>query len=740
MLFGARQFSIAVWCVAALALAAGCGDSSSHRTATPTLVPTATATQSHTPSPTATATAAATATSSHSPTPSATFTATPSATPSASPTPPSSPLPVGLAALTDFDALARLRPPGVRVEQISSYDRSGGNGDLGVGPDTVALLRLLGIEPVELDNSYLYREGERYVIFDERGPGVVYRIWMTGLDSLLRGALGGDIEFEFDDEPVARVQLTRTEFFSGEQAPFLSPLVGNSVASAGGFYSVLPMPFAQRLRITTSTVPNWVHISFARLPSDQVITSFDPSGDTSGAAALLAAAGTAPPGTPPTLHAEIDLAVAAHGEAVLWERDGPGTVLRLELLAPAASEIPLGLRLQAYWDGASEPQVDAPLDDLFGAGLGPAARSLAFGRDGDRFYFYFAMPFRAGARLVLRNDGDESFTGWQLRLAATDAPPPSDAALFHARAAAARVEPDERDYVLLDTEGTGHVVAIVMQAACGGVGRCELPPLTGIDGAHLEGDERIAVDGSRYPQIHGTGLEDFFNGGFYFAGGPVVLATHGNPVQAPTSTRRPGLNLRSAYRLLLGDAIPFASRIRLAIEHGPVNDVPAEMSSLVLYYAIDTPTLIETDRIAIGTTESEAAHAFAAQGRTDRVLRSAFRGDDSDVELERAGLDAVRTTFRIAVAATNRGVRLRRLADIGSGAQTAAVLVDGRPAGTWSTADVNPILRWAELDFDIPAALTAGSDTLTITLDATDSPTPWTAFEYTAFSYATAPH
>lgn len=293
--------------------------------------------------------------------------------------------------------------------------------------------------------------------------------------------------------------------------------------------------------------------------------------------------------------------------------------------------------------------------------------------------------------------------------------------------------------MLLDTEGTGHVVAVVMQAACGEAGHCELPPLTGIDGAHLEGDERIAVDGSRYPQIHGTGLEDFFNGGFYFAGGPVVLATHGNPVQASTSTRRPGINLRSAYRLLLGDAIPFARHIRLAIEHGPINDVPAEMSSLVLYYAIDAPTLIETDRIAIGAAESEAEHAFAAEGRTDRDLRSAFRGDDSDVELERAGLEAVRTSFRIAVAASNRGVRLRRLADIGGGAQAAAVLVDGRPAGTWSTADVNPILRWAELDFDIPAALTAGRDTLTITLDATDSPTPWTAFEYTAFSYAAAP-
>jgi hypothetical protein len=39
-----------------------------------------------------------------------------------------------------------------------------------------------------LDNSYPYRDGERYVIFDQLGPGVVYRIWMTGLDAISRGA------------------------------------------------------------------------------------------------------------------------------------------------------------------------------------------------------------------------------------------------------------------------------------------------------------------------------------------------------------------------------------------------------------------------------------------------------------------------------------------------------------------------------------------------------------------------
>ncbi len=437
----------------------------------------------------------------------------------------------------------------------------------------------------------------------------------------------------------------------------------------------------------------------------------------------------------PTREDEVDLDVAPGAAQAVWETGGAGAILRLELTAPAGAEIPLGLRLQAFFDGASAAQFDAPLDDLFGASLGPAARSLAFGRDGDRFYFYFPMPYRRGARLSLLNQGEQRFAGWRIRVASTTAAPSPRAAILHARSASARHEPDGRDYILLDTAGTGHVVAVVLTAGCGDAGRCQLEQLPGIDGAHLEGDERVSIDGSRYPQIHGTGLEDFFNGGFYFLGGPVTLPTHGNPAQAPTSPRRPGLNLRSAYRLFLGDAIPFSSHIRLGIEHGPVNDVPAEMSSLVLYYAIDEPTLIETDHIEIGSATSESAHQLAAEGRVNRTLRSAFRGDDSDVEIEAAGIEAARTSFRVAVTPDNRGVRLRRLADIGLGRQAATVLVDGQAAGTWYTADVNPLLRWADLDFDIPAALTAGREAIDVTLDATQSPTPWTSFAYTALSY-----
>ena len=146
-----------------------------------------------------------------------------------------------------------------------------------------------------------------------------------------------------------------------------------------------------------------------------------------------------------------------------------------------------------------------------------------------------------------------------------------------------------------------------------------------------------------------------------------------------------------------------------------MNDVPAEMSSLVLYYAIDEPTLIETDRIEIGSGRVRG-RARARRGRARRPRRCVRRSAATTATSRSKRRESRRRarSFRVAVDPGNRGVRLRRLADIGLGRQSATVLVDGQAAGTWYTADVNPLLRWADLDFDVPARLTRGRDAIDV--------------------------
>ena len=59
-------------------------------------------------------------------------------------------------------------------------------------------------------------------------------------------------------------------------------------------------------------------------------------------------------------------------------------------------------------------------------------------------------------------------------------------------------------------------------------------------------------------------------------------------------------------------------------------------------------------------------------------------------------------------------------------------LTNGAFEGFWQTSEVNPFLRWADLDFEVPAALTQEQAMREIEIDARESPAPWTAFEYVA--------
>ena len=61
--------------------------------------------------------------------------------------------------------------------------------------------------------------------------------------------------------------------------------------------------------------------------------------------------------------------------------------------------------------------------------------------------------------------------------------------------------------------------------------------------------------------------------------------------------------------------------------------------------------------------------------------------------------------------------------------------VDGAFAGIWQTSEVNGVLRWAEIELELPAVLTAGKSRIAIEIDATASPVPWHAFDYTALSH-----
>jgi hypothetical protein len=95
------------------------------------------------------------------------------------------------------------------VEQISSYDTTGGNND--------------GFSGMY---SYLRKEDGKLILADLKGPGVINRIWTPTPSE-------DTVEFFFDGEPEPRIRIRFIDLFSGEVYPFIHPVAGNEV---GGYY------------------------------------------------------------------------------------------------------------------------------------------------------------------------------------------------------------------------------------------------------------------------------------------------------------------------------------------------------------------------------------------------------------------------------------------------------------------------------------------------------------------------
>ena len=123
--------------------------------------------------------------------------------------------------LSRIDLLPRFQQNEI-VKQVSSYDTTGGNDDGFSGK-----------------YSYTRKEGEKLVIADLKGPGVIQRIWTPTPTE-------DTIQFYFDGETIPRIELKFIDLFSGKQYPFQRLVVGNEV---GGYYCYLPVPYKSSCKI-----------------------------------------------------------------------------------------------------------------------------------------------------------------------------------------------------------------------------------------------------------------------------------------------------------------------------------------------------------------------------------------------------------------------------------------------------------------------------------------------------------
>jgi len=471
------------------------------------------------------------------------------------------------------------------VEQISSYDRKGGNND--------------GFEG---DWSYIRRNKDSsLVIFEASGKGVIERIWTPT-------PTNDTLDFYFDGAARPSFSIMYNDLFSGKISPFLNPVAGKKV---GGWYSYLPIPFANGCRIVfRGKNMLFYQIQFRQYENNKNVKTFSPK---------LSA----------TSKNILDKIIARWSKATTQPSDHDGGKLnsldysgklkpgdtitlaniripgRIASIGLSPANVFEGLRndfdIRITWDDEKIPAVYAPVADFFGYAFGTVSmKSLLIGVSNNTAYSFIPMPFDRSAKLELiyRKDGnDQPEVSLKSNINYTkDKRVAQNEGKFYAywkRESPASGEP----YVFLNGTGTGHYIGTLLWSQ----GK-SYEYFT----EFFEGDDSTVLDGTHL--LHGTGSEDYFNGGWYAQPNGWV-ERKGAPLHGCLDYSLP-FSRTGGYRFYMLDKLPFQQSIYHSIEHGPVNNNrKVEYTSIAMYYA-DKPLVSgtapanETARIFVPDTLS----------------------------------------------------------------------------------------------------------------------------------------
>jgi len=617
---------------------------------------------------------------------------------------------------------------GARAYMRSTYDRRGAN----EGADA---------------SHFLYQLADDFnVTLDVAGSGVLYFVrcnhwhgspWhyeVDGADHIVRESSTADPDHPLENSVFIPEPL------------FPAPLAWTWSATKGADLNWVPIPFEKTFRLAYSRTRYGTgyyiyHLYDRSAKLSQPIRSWDgktppvgeilklisragadiaPRPDTSeGKAARVMQIG----GGPMSLARDITLQV----QKVFTKQ--PVMLRALEFSVPREQAIEFGrARLRVTWDDLAGPSIDAPVALFFGAGTlfnrdyreylvkgfpisirFDSARKRDPFQEGNRpqtradslpasggaaggsvhLACYFPMPFFRSARIELVGNRETNLSAiqWSLRYHPLK-DPPSHVAYFHATY---RDHPDPepgKDLVLLDTrdvEGGGDWSGNFVGTSWIFSHRAVLNT--------LEGDPRFFFDDSETPQAYGTGTEEWGGGGDYWGGGNMTLPFAGHPVGARSDkeAKNDEDKIESAYRFLLADLMPFGKRAVIRLEHGGENQSTEHYETVTYWYGVKAPTLVKTDELKIGDTESEKVHHYVSPDASEpyAIISRYEWGVDTlngkevyPAETDQGRRTAGQSEFAIRIRPDNYGVLLRRKLDYSYPNQRAEVYV----ADAWGSS------------------------------------------------------
>lgn len=438
--------------------------------------------------------------------------------------------------LTQFSDL-RLLPAyrdGQSVNQVSTYDRSGGNDDGFNGT-----------------YSFIKRNADSsLVIFDAKGPGVINRIWTPT-----------PTEDTFDiyvDDSVFSIKYA--DLFSGKVKPFTYPLCGREL---GGNYCYYPILFADSCKILCRGKQMQFHqVQWRSYPKGtKVKNTFDEFQNVDQTYKKVVSK---------------SVVIGASSRSVLFAKLSGGRINNFQIFpasAFAGNKKDVWISITYNKDTA----VFCPVSDFFGFGFGqPSMNSWLLGVKNDTAFCNIPFPFDDDFKIELINKRSSPVRIAYQVSGDNRKRDPAREGRFYSSYSSVKHPENTPSHILLNTQGKGHFIGTVLQ--CQGT----VPGMT----LFFEGDDSTVVDGKT--TLHGTGSEDYFNGGWYAFpdrwDAALSLPLHGSLGYSLPLCRT------GAYRFYLGDKVPFEKSFNHFIEHGPVgNNIPAIYTSLSFYYGDKAP-------------------------------------------------------------------------------------------------------------------------------------------------------
>lgn len=467
---------------------------------------------------------------------------------------------VTMASLLDemisYDAVTGYPAVNYRAAQVSSYDRR--TVDLHE-PGWFANDDGAGFERLDTIRGRVEK-----VLFDEKGPGAITRIWMTTNDKR------GTLRFYFDGASTPEIEIpaydmARFPVTVGEALSLTHTHYEDELSKTGGNTFFLPLPYARSCRITleesdyTVKIPRYYHIGYRTYDNGTNVRTFslrEVRKLTDKIAAVnrkLFSPETYTDGTECTR----TVTPMSNGATSLHLPDGNKAIRSLTITLSEFDPADLVEIMQRTWlriDFDGIRCVWCPLDCFFGAGTGaPASSNWYVSSDGKgTFTSRWVMPYAEHADLRLEKRTDIPFTA-VITGYVDDFDWTAQTLYFHATYHDETSIPVNNDYNLdwNFTTITGRGVY------CGDV----LSLYNHCPDWYGEGDEKIWIDNDTFPSFMGTGTEDYYNCSW----APVVpFATPFGGAPRADEASSHGYNTFVRTRNL--DVIPFGQRLQFDLE------------------------------------------------------------------------------------------------------------------------------------------------------------------------------